>query len=348
METDNKINIALIGCGVHSYKHANAIKEVKDLNLVSCCDINESRAGDWSEKYNCSPYGSIEKMLKNEKIDAVILCTWPNQHLEQIKLCLNAGVKNILCEKSLAVNSKEAYEIWILAKENKAFLMEACMYRHHPAIKKTEELVFNSGIGKIDSITAVFSNYEPEAHNDPLQSIDWRYRKECGGGVTHDWMSYCVNACNYFSGSRPVSVYASGGINKEYDIIDRLYGQIVYDNGIIGIIESSKYANFSQMLQISCAYGIIELPVAWGIFGDVTIYKHHRKEKWDYILTDPYKIKKADPFILQLMNFSDAIKGNSAPKISLEESVINIYTIEALINSLINNKTIDLDLPNIY
>lgn len=334
------INIAIVGCGAHSHLHANAAESFSNIKITSCCDIDSFRSNAWAEKYKCRPYTSITEMISSEKPDAVILCTWPNQHLEQIKECLSAGIKNILCEKSLTITSEDAYQILNLVNENRAFLMEGCMFRHHPAIRKAEELAFSSGLGKIDSIRASFSNYEPEAHKDKLNTQDWRYRKECGGGVTHDWMSYCVNAANHFSGSKPSTIFASGSHNEEYGVIDRVFSQISYDNGTAAFIESSKHANFTQMLHISCANGIIQLPVAWGIYGDIFINVLHRKEKWGYIMTDRYEIEEADSFTLQLKNFTDAMRGISKPLVSLDESVRNIHTVELIIRSIDEGKSV--------
>jgi predicted dehydrogenase len=335
-----KINISIVGCGAHSHLHANAAAAFPEVTITSCCDIDSSRSKIWADKYKCRDYTNITEMINSEKPDAVILCTWPNQHLEQIKECLTAGIKNILCEKSLTITSKDAFEIRDLVNSYGAYLMEGCMFRHHPAIRKVEELAFSSCLGKIDSIRASFSNYEPEAHKDKLNSQDWRYRKECGGGVTHDWMSYCVNAANYFSGSEPLTIFASGNHNKDYDVIDRVFSQISYENGIAAFIESSKHANFTQMLHISCANGIIQLPVAWGIYGDIFINVLHRKEKWGYIMTDRYEIEEADSFMLQLKNFLDVMKGKSKPLVSLDESVRNIHTVELIIQSITEKKSV--------
>ena len=102
------INIAIVGCGAHSHLHANAAESFSNIKITSCCDIDSFRSNAWAEKYKCRPYTSITEMISAEKPDAVILCTWPNQHLEQIKECLSAGIKYILCEKSLTITSEDA------------------------------------------------------------------------------------------------------------------------------------------------------------------------------------------------------------------------------------------------
>lgn len=345
MLKNSLIKTGIVGCGDHSHVHGDAAVRVDGLRITACCDVIEDRARRWAEKYGCnSYYMDLSDMLKTEQLDAVILCTWPGQHLEQIVKCLSSGVKNILCEKSLTVSGDEALSIQRMAEKESAFIMEACKNRHHPAIRKIEQLLSTGENGSVDSVRATFNNYEPEDEGIPDTQRNWRERKECGGGVAYDWVSYLVNACNYFSGGKPVSVYATGDFGEISGVVNRIHGMIEYDNGVVGYVESSKKASFSQELQITCAKGTLRLPVAWGIGGDVKISRLHRKEPWDYILTDTYEVEHVDAFYLQLKNFAEVIRGNEKPVMPLEQSVVNVQTIDTLVASLMEKRIISLSL----
>lgn len=342
-KNDKFLKLGIVGCGEHSHEHMNAAKEVPDVKIVACCDIQEERARACAEQYGCvSYYSDLKTMLESEKFDGIILCTWPMQHLEQIEICLKNGIKNILCEKSLTLSAHEAVTVGALVQQSGAFLMEGCKYRHHPAIRKLERILSYGDIGKIDSIRATFSNYEPEELQKQGAELDWRYRKDCGGGVPYDWMSYLVNACNHFSGGLPKRVFASGTQSKQYDVITRLLGMVEYDNGVVAFIESSKEANFSEELQITCSNGILRLPIAWGMSGEVKITQTHRKPNWDYILTDSYEIEEANAFTLQLQNFADVIHGIAQPVLPLNQSIQNVQVIEALVTSLMQERIVTL------
>jgi D-xylose 1-dehydrogenase (NADP+, D-xylono-1,5-lactone-forming) len=344
---DKSIKIGMVGCGEISHTHAEAVNNINDAAFITCCDVVEDKARNWSERYKCnSYYTDLETMLNNEKVDALVLCTWPIQHLEQIEIAMSHGIKNFLCEKSMSLLGTEALKIYHVIKEHNAFLMEACKYRYHPAVKKIEALLNSNELGKIDNISATFSNYEPDDDVN-TNTGNWRYRYDCGGGVAYDWMSYLVNAANHFSKSKPKRVFASGTVSKRFNVITRLYGLIEYENGITANISSSKNASFSQELKITCAKGIINSPVTWGIFGDVSLSCNKRIPEWPYIHTDFHEIKHKDSFILQMQNFINAIQGKSIPTIPLEESVINVFTIEALVNSLTENQLIELKIPEL-
>ena len=58
-------------------------------------------------------FSVIEAMLKAGNLDALILCTWPIQHLEQIEIALRYGVRNILYR--LRPQAGEGVRDWLAA-----------------------------------------------------------------------------------------------------------------------------------------------------------------------------------------------------------------------------------------
>ena len=343
MRTGDELRIAVVGCGAHANVHGRTILAHPRLALAACCDPDEARARSFAAAHRCTPHLALEDMLAKERLDAVVLNTWPPLHLAQLRACLAAGVRNVLCEKALTISGADALEILALVRASGALVVEGYMYRHHPAVRRVEELVFGSDLGPVDVVHAAFSNHEPEAHDDALQGRDWRYRRECGGGVTHDWLAYCVNAAHHFARSLPKRVFASGAVNERYGVVDRIYGQLEFRNGVAGTVESSKHASFTQALQIGCARAIVRLPVAWAIFGEVGIDELRRKPDWDFVTARTERIPAADAYALQLDDFVRAATGRGPPLVSIEESVADAITIDALERSLAEGQAVEPD-----
>jgi predicted dehydrogenase len=342
------VRLGIVGCGEHSHVHAAAARAVPGVEIVACCDIDAAKAEAWAQQHGCHGWHrDLSHLLDQARLDGVILCTWPNQHTEQVRLCLSAGITNILCEKALVTSAAEARTTWELVRAQGANLMEGSMYRHHPAIRKLERILSYGDIGPVDSVRAVFHNYEPEDRTASGHADNWRNRSDRGGGVPYDWMHYLVDSCNHFSGSRPRRVFASGSSSPERGVIYRIYGLIEYESGLVGIIENSKTASFSNMLQINCAHGILHLPVAWGILGESKITQTHRKPPWGYILSDTYEIAEANAFVLQLDNFCQVVRGTAAPLVPLTDSITNAMTTEALVASLREQRAVDVDLSGL-
>jgi len=339
------LRFGIVGCGDISHVHGKAVSSIPNVHFVACADLNETRAEAWADQYECERYFTdYHKMISEMALDGIVLATWPNQHLQQIKDCADGGIKNILCQKSLAITGAEAMEIWDVVNANDIFLMEGFMYRHHPALKKLESIVADGEIGPVDNVRAVFSDYDPEEEDPDDTNRNWRQRKECGGGIPYDFACYAVNACGHFSNSLPVKVYASGGKSEKFDIINRMYGMVEYENGCVGIIESSKKSSFSQELQISCANGILSLPISWTIYDQVTINQTFRRD-WAEVFHYSFEIPHTDAYFQEMVNFVNVINNNDAPGMPLRETLVNIFVIEALVESVLTKKIVDLELP---
>lgn len=269
MKHDQLIRLGIVGCGAISHAHASAIlKMSRNARFVACSDLRAEVATDWASQYGCErSYTDYEEMIGRSQLDGILLATWPNQHCEQIRRCLELGVRNILCEKALTPSAREATEIWARAAETGAVLMEGFMYRHHPVIRKLERILSWGEIGSIDSVRACFSAHDPETAPADDKTRDWRQRSECGGGIPYDFACYCVNACAHFTRGFPLRVSCVGSHSEKYGTVNRMYGWVEYQNGCVGMIESSKKTHFSQELQISCAQGVLTLPLSWTVKG---------------------------------------------------------------------------------
>src|SRR5918911_481619 len=135
------IRLGIVGCGGISHRHAPAAATSPEVTIVACCDTQIETAREWAAGYGCeASYGDYRTMITAHELDAVLLATWPADHCEQILGCLEAGARAILCEKSLTVSGTQALEVWRAAEDAHALVVEAFMYRHHPAFEQLDRL----------------------------------------------------------------------------------------------------------------------------------------------------------------------------------------------------------------
>ncbi len=340
------VRFGLVGCGGISHFHARAARKVPDAAIVACCDVRREVADAWADRYGCErAYEDYETMLREHQLDAVLLATWPSQHHEQLLRCLEAGVRNILCEKALAVSSTKALEIWSGARESGALVMEGFMYRHHPATRLLERLLEDDDLGEVAYVRATFTAFDPEESSPTDLDRDWRQRPECGGGVPFDLTCYGVNACNHLSSGLPRRVTAVGGMSHRYGTTNHLYALIEYEGGSVGVIESSRRGAFGQGIHVTCARGHLTLPETWIIDGP-TVVEERRSEGWRSVSGRSIPVDAADPYQLQLENFASAVRGEAAPLVSLAESVVGMYTLQGAIDSLASGRPVQLTFPD--
>lgn len=147
----NKIKCAVIGTGNMGRHHARVYSEIPEVELVAVSDHNEKVEKEIAAKFGCKYYKDYKKMLKENEIDIASIAVPTDLHKKVACEVLDAGV-NVLLEKPIASNLKEAKEIIQKAEENNKKLMVGHIERFNPAIIRLKELIKDGRLGDIISI----------------------------------------------------------------------------------------------------------------------------------------------------------------------------------------------------
>ena len=196
---DRKIRLGLLGCGRISEKHIKAILHLKDdIELISICDIDQSKSENFSNQYNIPSYNKLDEMLKLN-LDVVSICTPSGFHKEHSILCGSKGC-NVITEKPMAINVFEAKEMINFFEKNKLYLFVVLQNRFNPTLQKLKEAIDKGRFGKIYlSSVNVFWN-RPQLYYD----LDlWRGTKKLDGGALMNQSSHYVDLMSWLLG--PVS-----------------------------------------------------------------------------------------------------------------------------------------------
>lgn len=150
------INLGIVGLGYWGPNFARIISRLEDVNLLWCCDINNIALAKFSKLYpQVKTSNSIDPLLKDPQLHGVTIVTPAQDHFKLAKFFLAAG-KDILVEKPLTDNLKEAKILVKIAKTKKRILMVDHTFIFNGAIKKLKELIDNEELGKIYHI---YGNY---------------------------------------------------------------------------------------------------------------------------------------------------------------------------------------------
>jgi len=99
------------------YSHASAFKQHPGFNLICGVDTDPQLSGFFEEKYGCRFYSDLEKALRENEPDVVVIATSTKSHKKVIKSVIKySHPKMILCEKPLSYSLQEANEIVTLCK----------------------------------------------------------------------------------------------------------------------------------------------------------------------------------------------------------------------------------------
>lgn len=239
----------IMGLGKIAATFAAALSSLDNTAIV-CASRSEKKAKEFAERFSALRYyGSYEQMCHDSEIDIIYVATPMSCHYEDVKLCLTNG-KNVLCEKSAAINAAQWRELCNMAAERGLFLMEAMWMKFLPAFRKALEWVKAGRIGKVYEIRAAFCVKNEYDGKDRL------FLKELGGGSLLDLGVYPLTFACEFLGYSPTEIKSemSFGVSR-VDFDERI--ELIYNDGVNAQIRSSFDFTLSNSALILGGSGFI-------------------------------------------------------------------------------------------
>lgn len=260
----SKLKIGVIGVGSIAEQHIAGYLKRDDCELYAFCDINENRLKAKGEKYGVTKlFTDKDEMFKAcPELDAVSVCTWNCAHAECSIAALRAGV-NVLCEKPMAMNAKEAKEMKKAADESGKLLMIGFVRRYGNDAEVVMDFVNSNTFGEFYYGKATY------LRRAGAPGGWFGDKSRSGGGPLIDLGVHVIDLSRYLAGNpKPVSVYgatfkklgdrnhlkfrggyASADADKEkdvFDVEDLATAMIRFDNDFVLSVEASFSLNIEK------------------------------------------------------------------------------------------------------
>ncbi|MFX1277447.1 MAG: Gfo/Idh/MocA family protein [Promethearchaeota archaeon] len=150
------IGIGIIGVGYWGKNHVRIYKSLlleNKIDYLKICDIDEHRINQMAEDYGLEYSTDLNELIKDDKINAVVIVTPADNHFEIAKLMLNNG-KDVFIEKPMTLDSDKAMEIVETAKKNNQILMVGHIFRFHPIVQDLKKRIDLGEFGRINLLYA--------------------------------------------------------------------------------------------------------------------------------------------------------------------------------------------------
>ncbi|RDW80350.1 hypothetical protein BP5796_05048 [Coleophoma crateriformis] len=163
--TPETLRWGIIGCGlISSWFVADIVlprSSAPTKHIVQAVgSSSKSKAQAFVEKHcpAATPtlYESYSGVYTDPDVDVVYLGTPHALHYQNALDAINAG-KNVLCEKPLTINAKQADALIAAARAKNVFFMEAVWTRFYPLVKKLGELLHTEKV--IGDISRAFIDF---------------------------------------------------------------------------------------------------------------------------------------------------------------------------------------------
>lgn len=355
-------NIAILGCGKVAHLHAKAVQNLPNAKLAGVWSRTTKTAETFASEYKIPFYTEIEKLVKQEEIDLVVVCTPHPFHLEPVLEAAKAGA-NILVEKPLASTLEDSDKIIEACKIASVKLGVISQRRWYEPVKRVKDAIDAGKIGRPVFGTINMLGWRDK---DYYNADEWRgsWKME-GGGVLVNQAPHQLDILLWYMGEIDEVYGHWQNLNHSYiEVEDTAVAIVKFKNGGIGNIivsNSEKPGIYGKVhvhgengasvgvqtdggaMFIAGMSGILEPPVndVWSVPGEENML-----DKW--IEEDSAHFNSINPMVYymerQIEDFLLAIKNNTEPLVTGEDGRRTVELFTAIYRSTRDNKPIKFPL----
>lgn len=307
--------LGVVGAGGIGAVHAGLATRLGSAQLVAVCDSRADVAQNVAEKNGARAYADYRRLVFDERLDGVIVCTPPVTHPAIAEFFLERGV-DVLCEKPLAISAAAARGMYATARRNGRLLMLASKFRYVADVAAARQLLRENALGKIRHAEIAFiSNVDMSTrwNSDPAQS---------GGGVLIDNGCHAADICRYLFG--PVTHVAAVAYSRTEGMAveDSAYLYLGTERGAGVTVDLSWSLDrkIPYYIRIFGEYG--RLSVGWQ---ETTLSRGPSGQST--AIGSGYN--KSDAFAAVQANFVDVSSGRSRARIDAADAQACVEVIEA-------------------
>jgi predicted dehydrogenase len=257
----SQVSIGMIGTSWWTdAMYLPALQNHTQAKITAICGRKENTTNEIAERWKIpGRYTDVNKMLENEKLEALIVASANDSHYSYTMQALEKGL-HVLCEKPLTLNYKDAKAMADLAEAKGLVTMTPFTYSFMPTTRYLKELIDGGYIGKPYHLNMRY--YSSYGRNT---DYIWRFDKAiAGSGAIGDIGSHFIYIAYWLFGEitgvfarldKLVDRAKTTPDGKPYDIADDTAMLILkFKNGAQGSIQASTVAyeatHFGQIHQM--------------------------------------------------------------------------------------------------
>ena len=152
MMSDQRIKVALVGCGQIADAHLQQIRQLSCADLVAVCDLEPLLARQAAERFDVpAQFTDLDQMLRDAAPDVVHITTPVHTHAALACQTLQSGV-HVYVEKPFAVDLRESRRIVETAQQHKRLVCLGHDQLFDPAWLRSVDLIASGAIGDVQHV----------------------------------------------------------------------------------------------------------------------------------------------------------------------------------------------------
>jgi UDP-N-acetylglucosamine 3-dehydrogenase len=299
--------IGVVGTGGWGKNHVRVLNELQSLTAI--CDLNKERAELFSKNYHVPAYNSLGEMLKNEKLDAVTICTPASTHFTMASQTLAAGLHTFV-EKPMTTTTKDGESLIEEAKKANRSLTVGFIERFNPPITELKKTISEGKMGELILLEFHRENKRGENIGDV--------------GIVKDASVHDIDTARWLFAEDPKVVFARVGAFL-YPVEHEDFATILL--GFSGQKTAFLVTNWITPNRVRTLTAVF----SGGVI-DVDFVTQQRSIHQDNVTTVPKMIVQ-EPLMLEMKEFVKAVDEKRQPLVTGEDGLKTTKIAEAVLAS---------------
>jgi inositol 2-dehydrogenase len=311
-----KLGVGVVGVGEMGKRHAENLRQrVPGARLIAIADVSEERARQVAAEFEVErSYGSLDAMLENKEIEAVLIATPDKFHAQAVVAAARAG-KDILCEKPIALNLADARAAIDAAAKAGRRLQVGFMRRYDPAYASAMKRIEAGEIGT----PVIFKSVGRDKDQPPIAA----YESNVNGMIFYASTIHDFDLARWMMRDEVTSVHSFTTSTIRPEVAK--YGDIVagvvnlqYQHGAIGNVESYAQAvyGYDVRTEIVGSKGSISIGSLDHVHALFLTARGGEQALADHFLT-----RFADAYLAEVRDFVQTMLGDRAPRVTGDDGL---------------------------
>jgi predicted dehydrogenase len=200
------LGVGIIGCGYAAQSlHLPALRALASVRVVAIADSDPDRLRLVGGQFAIARrYPDHDTLLRDANVEAVAVCVPPRAHAAVAVAALDAR-KHVLVEKPLCLDLDEADRLVERARRIPVTTMVGFNLRYHRHVRAARRAIAQGLVGPVELVRTLWSTQ----FRQPAGQLEWRHRRELGGGVLNELAVHHVDLWRFLLDSEVDEISAS-------------------------------------------------------------------------------------------------------------------------------------------
>jgi predicted dehydrogenase len=326
---DKRVGLGYIGCAKWARSLAVGVVDSEEVRIVSGFSRRVEPRERFARDFNCDPCDSIEKMLADERVQGVVVCTPNDIHAENCIAAAEAG-KHVFVDKPITSRVDDALKVIQVCAEHEVLLSVGHNSRRGGRYRKMRQLLAKGAAGT----TCMAEGHQSHNGGLRLAADAWRAdSSRCPALPLTQLGVHMADTMRYLLGRIDAVSSMMARRHIPIDNVDTTVQLLRFEDGLVGYLGSNYIAPGTGWLRIYGTEAVIETDHNTG--GVMVRYPDGRRE----IHPPP----ESRPNVEEIEEFGRAIRGECKVEVDGTAGMENLAVVLAALKSHNERREVTVD-----